>query len=149
MIVIRSVFDRRVSSAHPDFLAALFVSMAAWRLVAIAALPSEAQGVQLRWNLLAIATLTTAAVTMKTTVVFFAALITIPLLACLYQTASRRQSSPFRSIVKLVGFMLPWCAALFIPWVLRGYVLSGYPFFPSTIGALPVDWRFDPIAARR
>ena len=31
--------------------------------------------------------------------------------------------------------------ALAIPWVLRGIVLSGYPFFPSSAFAFPVDWR--------
>jgi hypothetical protein len=31
--------------------------------------------------------------------------------------------------------------ALAIPWVLRGVVLSGYPFFPSSAFAFPVDWR--------
>ena len=30
---------------------------------------------------------------------------------------------------------------LAIPWVLRGVVLSGYPFFPSSAFAFPVDWR--------
>ena len=100
MVVSLSVFDRRVSSAHPDFPAALFISIAVWRLLAIATLPSEAEGVQLRWNLLAIAMLTTAAVTMKTTVIFFAALVAIPLLICLYQIACRRESSPVRSVCK-------------------------------------------------
>ena len=31
--------------------------------------------------------------------------------------------------------------ALAIPWLLRGVVLSGYPFFPSSAFAFPVDWR--------
>ena len=30
---------------------------------------------------------------------------------------------------------------LAIPWVIRGVVLSGYPFFPSSAFAFPVDWR--------
>jgi len=28
-----------------------------------------------------------------------------------------------------------------IPWIGRGAILSGYPFFPSSAFALPVDWR--------
>jgi hypothetical protein len=84
---------------------------------------------------------------MKTTVIFFAALVAVPLLICLYQTARRHESSPVRSVVKLTGFMVACCAFLFVPWVLRGYVVSGYPFFPSTVGGLPVDWRVDPTAA--
>lgn len=31
--------------------------------------------------------------------------------------------------------------ALAVPWLLRGVVLSGYPFYPSSAFALPVDWR--------
>ena len=30
---------------------------------------------------------------------------------------------------------------LAIPWLLRGVVLSGYPFYPSSAFAFPVDWR--------
>ena len=30
---------------------------------------------------------------------------------------------------------------LTIPWLLRGVVLSGYPFYPSSAFAFPVDWR--------
>jgi hypothetical protein len=31
--------------------------------------------------------------------------------------------------------------ALAIPWITRGVVLSGYPLFPSSALAVPVDWR--------
>ena len=31
--------------------------------------------------------------------------------------------------------------ALAIPWLVRGVVLSGYPFYPSSAFAFPVDWR--------
>ena len=31
-----------------------------------------------------------------------------------------------------------------IPWMLHGIILSGYPFYPSTFGGLPVDWRVPP-----
>jgi len=32
-------------------------------------------------------------------------------------------------------------AAIVLPWVGRGLVLTGYPFFPSTALAIPVDWK--------
>jgi hypothetical protein len=32
-------------------------------------------------------------------------------------------------------------AAIVLPWVGRGLVLTGYPFFPSTALAVPVDWK--------
>src|SRR5262249_44337921 len=31
--------------------------------------------------------------------------------------------------------------ALFLPWTLRGVLLTGYPLYPSTVLAAPVDWR--------
>jgi hypothetical protein len=30
---------------------------------------------------------------------------------------------------------------LFAPWLARGYLTSGYPLFPATVGGLPVDWK--------
>ena len=30
---------------------------------------------------------------------------------------------------------------LIVPWMVRGIFLSGYPLFPSTLGAVPVEWR--------
>jgi hypothetical protein len=35
-----------------------------------------------------------------------------------------------------------------LPWMVRGIILSGYPVFPSTFGALPLDWRI-PIETTR
>jgi hypothetical protein len=32
-------------------------------------------------------------------------------------------------------------AAIVLPWIGRGLVLSGYPFFPSTALSIPVDWK--------
>jgi hypothetical protein len=33
-------------------------------------------------------------------------------------------------------------AALFITWIISQVILSGYPLFPSTAFALPVDWKY-------
>lgn len=35
-------------------------------------------------------------------------------------------------------------AAIFLPWVWRGILLSGYPFFPSSALGMPVPWRIPP-----
>jgi len=32
-------------------------------------------------------------------------------------------------------------AVLVLPWIVRGVMLTGYPFFPSTAFSIPVDWR--------
>ena len=33
------------------------------------------------------------------------------------------------------------CAVLLCTWIYRGIILSGYPFFPSSFLAAPVEWR--------
>ncbi len=40
-------------------------------------------------------------------------------------------------IIASIGFS----SVLLIPWLLRGVILSGYPFYPSSAFAFPVDWR--------
>lgn len=39
--------------------------------------------------------------------------------------------------------VLPWLLAglTVLVWIGRGYLLSGYPLFPSTLGGLPFEWR--------
>ena len=122
----------------------MFVTVAAWRLLSLATIPAESKGGLLRWNLLVIAVLATAAVTVKTTVIFFAGAAAVPLVVCLYRLNSQYQSSPFVAAAKQLGFMAIWFAVLFVPWVIRGYVLSGYPLFPSTIGGVAFDWQVPP-----
>jgi hypothetical protein len=43
---------------------------------------------------------------------------------------------------------LALCAALLSVWLYRGVLLSGYPFFPSSLLGAPVDWRV-PESVRR
>jgi hypothetical protein len=140
MIVAVSAVDRRISSAHPDFAAAMFVTVAAWRLLAIRLLDVESGPTLLRYNLLAIGMLAPAAVTIKLTVIFFAGFAAVALLVCLYQLANRNGSPPIRFVVMHLAFMLPWVVLVFVPWMVRGYILSGYPLFPATIAGAPVDW---------
>ena len=39
-------------------------------------------------------------------------------------------------------------AMLMIPWMARGVITSGYPVYPITVGAFPVDWRIPEEQAR-
>jgi hypothetical protein len=147
MTVAAAAMDRRISSATPDFPAALCILLASWRLLAMAASDAESTGRLLRWNLLAITTLAMMAVSFKTNVIFFAGLAAVALTLCLYRLAKMRDVPPVPFTIRSLGFMRPWCALLFIPWVARGYVLSGYPLFPSTIGGAPLDWALDEASA--
>jgi hypothetical protein len=42
---------------------------------------------------------------------------------------------------RLVAVACALPCMLLLGWVARQAVLSGYPFFPTTVGGLPVDWR--------
>jgi hypothetical protein len=39
-------------------------------------------------------------------------------------------------------------AAVVLPWIARGLILTGYPFFPSTALSIPVDWKVPPANAQ-
>lgn len=50
-----------------------------------------------------------------------------------------RKNQNFKPIKEL--FFAAWIPFLFIGvYIIRGYIMSGYPFYPSTFGALPFDW---------
>jgi hypothetical protein len=49
---------------------------------------------------------------------------------------SRRSGIGMRTLSTSLLFV----CLLSIPWLLSGYLTSGYPFFPSELGRLPFDW---------
>jgi hypothetical protein len=57
--------------------------------------------------------------------------------------ASERRSVVFRASL---AWTIP--IVLLIGWMIRQAILSGYPFFPRTLFALPVDWRVPASVAR-
>ena len=143
MMVALSASDGRIYSATPDLPATLLISLAVWRLLVVCVDESESTGVRLRWNLLAISLLATAAVVVKVFVVFFAALAGIALAAILYRIHRAHNNRPLLDTVRSLGFAAVCALLLFVPWVGRGYVFSGYPMFPSTFAGAPVDWKYD------
>jgi hypothetical protein len=143
MLVAIAAFDGRIYSATPDLPTSLFVTVAAWRLLALAGSESESTGPNLRWNLLAIALLATAAVVVKVMVVFFAMLAALVLVAIVYLLNRNRSECPLADTLRSVAFMAIWSILLFVPWIVRGYVFSGYPVYPSTFAGAPVDWKLD------
>ena len=83
-----------------------------------------------RATLLAILAIT--AITIKLSNLAFSLVI---LSMCL--TFSWRTSGGDRRAVLRILSCVSFVTAL---WVISGFILSGYPLFPSTIGQLPVDW---------
>lgn len=86
-----------------------------------------------RWLRVTVAaTLLALAVTFKLSVVVFAFLGWVLAFAILYQTRDRLRSTwlAIGGAVVVLG-----------PWVIVHVILTGYPFFPSSSFAFPVDWR--------
>jgi hypothetical protein len=48
---------------------------------------------------------------------------------------------PMRERLRITRLGVVLGVLLLGPWMVRGVILSGYPFYPSTIAAAPVEWR--------
>lgn len=79
-----------------------------------------------------LAVLAAAAVTVKLSNLGFSFAIIGFAVVYVHQTSANR----IKSILRL---LLPVVALIFV-WSLRGYILSGAPFYPSTIGYIPLKW---------
>ncbi|MEZ4657504.1 MAG: hypothetical protein R2911_08030 [Caldilineaceae bacterium] len=55
-----------------------------------------------------------------------------------YRRYYRREVKSFLSLLWPLGV---FCTSYLGIWIARGIILSGYPVYPMTIGALPVPWR--------
>ncbi len=79
---------------------------------------------------------TLATIIKLSSAVFSVALVALTASIWLYY--NRHQS---RRLVKVLAMLGVVAGVLLIPWMIRGVLLSGYPLYPATIGAAPVDWR--------
>jgi hypothetical protein len=87
-------------------------------------------------NLVIAMVLLSLAVTFKISSIVFASLgWTVAVLKLL--SLNRNAATGRRRLV--YGVVLS--AAIVLPWIGRGLVLTGYPFFPSTVLSIPVDWK--------
>ena len=78
-----------------------------------------------------------AAITLKLSALAFAT--TAGLLVC--WSWSRLPPNAIVSIRSAVARSSLAAAMLIVPWLIRGLILSGYPVYPVTVGALNVDWK--------
>ncbi len=89
------------------------------------------------FRLLSLAILVATAVTVKLSMIVYAATIGFVVLAVQRHVRKRGGGAlPKHMRWFLVGLPL----IIMSIWILRGYVTSGYPLFPSTMGGLGVDW---------
>jgi hypothetical protein len=79
-----------------------------------------------------LAILAATAITIKLSNLAFSAVIVSICLAC----AWRMSGSRMRSLLRI---LVPTSVVLLV-WSVRGFILSGYPLYPATIGHMSVDW---------
>ena len=81
------------------------------------------------------------AVAFKESTLVFAALGWLIAFVLAYSQARSEPHAPFP-----IAAILAVSVLIVVPWLARGIILSGYPFYPSTAFAFPLDWRV-PFAA--
>lgn len=143
MLVVKFAISQDISSFSTDLPTSLLAMVASWRLFALLVDETDGWG-GARGELLVIACLLCAAATIKVTIIAFAA-IAIPLAVVWALVRLRRSDRPQSRLGPAVLGAILLAPLLFLGlWVARGYVLSGYPLYPSAVAPLNVDWRVDP-----
>jgi hypothetical protein len=121
------LFSECLSSPQPDVAAASAATLLAWYLRDIV-FDRDSSGISVLFFGFLAATMT---VQFKVSYAALAVAGICVAIACWMQ--SRQRISRLILPVFLTGF---FCS----PWLLRGYITSGYPFFPAEIGRLDFDW---------
>jgi hypothetical protein len=121
------LFSDCLSSPQPDIAAASAVTLFAWYLRDVV-LERESGGLSALFFGLVTATM---AVLFK--VSYLALGVTGIGVAIAYWTRSRQRTDQLVLLILFIGLFG-------LPWLFRGYLTSGYPFFPAEIGRLSFDW---------
>jgi hypothetical protein len=128
-----------MTSFSTDLPATLLVLLASWRLLALLLSLDGRQKRGVAEEASLIVWFLATAVTVKLSVVFYA--VPVVALAMLVGWAqARRWPSPRKPARVVVFIALVGAAILIGGWIARGYVLSGCPLYPSSVGCAPVDW---------
>ena len=126
-----TVISRELSSPTPDLASTLLQIVMAYLLARGIAL--WVRGETWRASEIAVLVILAAtAVTVKLSNAAFAGGILVLCLAYTWRASPARWKS-------LAGILLPAFAVVAV-WGFRGFLLSGAPFYPSTIGYIPVSW---------
>lgn len=129
----------RISSPTPDLAVALLPAVLLVRLVRFI---FEQSRTPQDWQFASLALLSIATVTIKLSALAFVG--AIFMVACVVVARRKRPDPLVRPLLVVTGI----AAFLVIPWVIRGIILSGYPFYPSLIAGMPVDWKIPAADAR-
>jgi hypothetical protein len=138
VLCVKFAISPEICSFTTDLPAALLALLASWRLLALLLLDNREKGSVAEEASLVIWFLATA-VTVKLSVLFYAlpVVATALLVGCVQL---RRESSPPEPARLVVFIALIGAALLVGGWIARGYVLSGCPLYPSSVGCAHADW---------
>lgn len=106
-------------------------------------IPDENQERAEASRLVLAATLFSLAVTFKVSTAVFALLAWCLVFRAIWQSSALLEKRRLQC-----GAGLVFSAALVVPWLVRGVILSGDPFFPATVFSFPVDWKISHAAER-
>jgi len=135
---------RYLVSLSTDLPVTLVALVVAWRVFRMLAGEAGAQGAgpahglasESRAELRDVSLLAAAGVCIKLSAVVFLGGVWLLALLVVAREADRTGRGLAGDLVPALGIG----AALLLPWMARGVMLSGYPFYPSSLVSLPVDW---------
>ncbi|HZK80566.1 MAG TPA: hypothetical protein VFC46_05845 [Humisphaera sp.] len=145
VLLVKYAVTSDLASPSTDMPAALFGLFGAWRLFRML-LRLPRSSAEWDYDFLLTTVVLSATVTLKLSAIFFVA-IAWPIAAAAWMQRRCFKPTSNRSRSALVDRWRPLGAALFLSaaligtWSLRGYLLSGFPLFPSAIGGIHDDWR--------
>jgi hypothetical protein len=98
---------------------------------------SEERGTNKVFHLFALTLLGVAGVSVKQSLAGLAS-ITLSLAWVVWLWRVRQQ---WRRSARVVVCAILFAVVLFVPWMIRSIVLTGFPFYPSSLAGFPVKWR--------
>ncbi len=131
IVIHQMVFSWGLSSSAPD-LASIIIQLAVFLMFSGAIAEYVNGHIVQKYTVVVIVVLAVSLVSVKLSNLAFSAAIICCALVYTWKSSSR----PCRDIFRL---LLP-CGALILVWIIRGFILSGAPLYPSAFGYVSFDW---------
>jgi hypothetical protein len=132
----------KLSGTNTDLPTTMVALVAAWMLVRGLEGEEEERGRAVALGMAMV--LFAVAVTFKISSVVFA--------LCGWMVAAvalwRTNGGEFARRKRVLACAVVLSTAIVVPWIARGLVLTGYPFFPSSVMGIAADWKVPTAAAR-
>jgi hypothetical protein len=136
-LVITALDPWYISSLTTDLATAVVLFVATSRLLSLMERPQSAKPAESAFEIVQITALCSIAVCFKLSAAIFAGLLW--LIAVGWFIRAHRTEKPW--LTRGLAWSAGLTAGLGLVWIGRGVILSGFPFYPSTVAAAPVEWR--------